>query len=304
MVGDRSGATYARPVRVLMLANRRSGTGGAARLAGRLADALRNAGHRVEVSDPAEADLNGSAEVVVAVGGDGTIHHALPGLVDRQLPVFHAPGGNENLFARQFGMGRSPEALVRALERPRLLRADVGLVGRRPFAIMVSVGPDAGVIHRLHEGRSRATGHAMYLGPTLRECLRPHLPRLRILVDGRELVGPTRGFVVVANCRRYALGLDPARRADMTDGLLDVVFFPASSTAGALVWLARCVAGDPARWGAPGAAAAEIRIEALDRAPWQVDGEAGGWIEPGGVLTLGVSPGALSVVQTGGSNRP
>ncbi|QKK09344.1 MAG: hypothetical protein HND58_15050 [Planctomycetota bacterium] len=54
---------------------------------------------------------------MVAVGGDGTVYHALPQLLRSKTPVYHAPAGNENLFAREFGMTANPATLLGALKR-------------------------------------------------------------------------------------------------------------------------------------------------------------------------------------------
>lgn len=297
--------SYALAMRVLVLANRKSGTGKAAAIAGRIASGLGRAGHRVEFIQSGSSAPGGAvpsrafdtADAVVAVGGDGTIHYALPDLLASGTPVYHAPGGNENLFSREFGMTGEPGDVLRALERGRETRIDTGTVNTTPFALMVSIGPDAGVIHRLHAKRSRASGHAMYLKPILAECREPSLPELTIVVDKKTLVNNQRGFVMVANCRRYALGLDPARSSDMQDGLLDVVFFPANSVVNALIWVARCKISDPADWSAAAVArGADIVVASRTPAPWQVDGEAGGVLKPSSPLRIGVLPRALRVL--------
>ena len=299
-------------MQVLVLANSRSGKGKSAAIAERLTAALTDAGHHPVRFQPAPAPPGpiqtdprfADADAVVAVGGDGTVYHALPQRLRSQTPVYHAPGGNENLFAREFGMTADPANLLRALNRGPSAPLDVGTVTTHdstlPFAIMLSIGPDASVIHRLHAHRTRASGHAMYLAPTLAECRDPHLPVLTIRVDGQPVVTGQRGFAIVANCRRYALGLDPARNADVRDGRLDLVFFPAASIAGALLWMARCMLGDPLDWrGVTVARGTSFEIDTDAPAPWQVDGEAGGWTEPGEPLCLGVRPGALHVLSAG-----
>jgi diacylglycerol kinase family enzyme len=54
--------------------------------------------------------------------------------------------------------------------------------------------------------------------------------RTAVIVENRP------GFAVVANSRQYAMRLDPARRADMNDGLLDVVFVPFRSRVRLAAW--------------------------------------------------------------------
>lgn len=300
-------------MQVLVLANSRSGKGKSAAIADRLTAALTEAGHHPQRLQPEPAPPGpirtdprfAEADAVVAVGGDGTVYHALPQLVRTQTPIYHAPGGNENLFAREFGTTANPTDLLCALKRGPAAPVDLGSVNAhdaaRPFAIMLSIGPDASVIHRLHANRSRASGHAMYIAPTLAECSDPTLPALSIRVDGRQVVTGERGFAIVANCRRYALGLDPARTADMRDGRLDLVFFPAASIAHCLLWMARCAIGDPRDWrGAVVARGAEVSVATDSPVPWQVDGEAGGVLAPANELSLRVLPGALRVLSPRG----
>jgi diacylglycerol kinase family enzyme len=82
------------------------------------------------------------------------------------------------------------------------------------------------------------------------------------------------------------------------DGKLDVVFFPARSLAHALLWTTRCMVDDPrAMPGVVVAQGADITVESETPAPWQADGEAGGWLSPGERLRLGVKPGALHVLS-------
>ncbi|VAX41394.1 hypothetical protein MNBD_PLANCTO03-564 [hydrothermal vent metagenome] len=327
-------------MRVLFVVNRASGTGRAERLAGEFVSACEGVGVVAAVCDARDERPEGMErkkflqkhDCVAVVGGDGSLHHLLEavrgagsgtgvenaGDVEGMgVPVYHIPAGTENLFAREFGMTREPEVFVRALERGRLRTIDLGRLGgnerekerrnaerkrgERDFALMVSFGPDAGVIHRLDKVRSRAVGHVAYLRPVLEEVLKPRVAHVRVRVDGQEVVGGTcgeRGMLVVANSRQYARRLDPARKADMTDRLLDVVFLPGQTTAKMVCWAARCAMGEhleneEAVW----VRGREIEVVACGQTPWQCDGEAGGWLEEGEGMKIRVEPGAVRVLE-------
>lgn len=270
---------------------------------------------------------DGAAAVVV--GGDGTMH-SLAGLLARTgTPVYHVPTGTENLFARQFGMRAASAAVVCALRTGRTTMVDIaecapippdavapsdplagappptaderppGAAAPRPFLIVGSVGFDAGVIHRLAAARRGAISRASYLGPIASELFTHRAPALSITVDGRQLVREARGLALVANSRQYALRLDPAHRADMHDGLLDVVFFPARRLAALTGWavLAR-LRLHHGRAGFVAARGRDVRINAADgRAVLQLDGEAVGDRESTqGAWRFDVRPGALRVL--------
>lgn len=328
--------------------------------------ALRGAGHEVEALTIRQreefADSADDMDLVVIVGGDGTVHHSLeilqreraretgvapgapraPGAPTAAVAgrvaepgggpaIYHVPTGTENLFAREFGMRRDPASLLRAIERWDVRAIDLGLVRGWPFAIMVSVGPDASVIHRVNAGRDGAITHMSYVGPVIAEALRPSLPRLTIDAEREgktvRLAEEERGWLVVANMRQYACRIDPCAAAKPDDGLLDVAFFPASISPRLLRWVvrSRLRLNDTALARAAGARferAQRIAVTSRDPAPVQIDGEVGGSIAPthgsssapapvpgrtpgdatGATLSLGVLPGALRALV--GGDRP
>lgn len=287
-------------MRVLILANSRSGRGRSSLLLSRFIGALDHEGIETDVlptdaCGPGVLERRlGGCDALVAIGGDGTVHHSLGALRATGVPFYHVPAGNENLLARELGSTCEPAALVAAVRGGRVRRLDLGEAGGRAFAIMLSVGPDAGVIHRLAASRGSAIGHAMYLSPISAEVRRPHVAHLTVTVDGERVVDGVAGQLVVANCRQYATRLNPALRACMDDGRLDVVFLPGRGIAGLLLWGVRCAMG--AHELVPGcvtAAGCEIRIESDRPVPWQIDGEEGAWIGPGEPLDVTVRAGAV-----------
>ncbi len=194
-------------------------------------------------------ELRGAKALIVA-GGDGTIHHALEHAVEADVPIYHLPSGNENLFAREFGMDATWDRLRRSLNARNVVESDLGACNGKLFALMVSVGFDASVVERValaRTGGGRGRGargrggvtHADYALQAWKELWTAKFIPLRVEVDGRVLVDGERGLLVVANSRQYGGGLDPARDARIDDGLLNVVFLPASSRLALLRWAAR-----------------------------------------------------------------
>jgi diacylglycerol kinase (ATP) len=263
-------------------------------VAAQILDALASAGHeaqRLDIDRAASSQFVAtlhaaatSADVVVIAGGDGTVHHALPALVDASAAVYHYPMGTENLFAREFAMRASVERLRSAIDVFNVQPLDVGIVSfrgaARPFAIMCSIGPDAGVVDRISAMRQGSISHLSYTMPIVRELASPRIARMSIEVDGVQLVRDRMGMLVVANARQYALRMDPAHRAVTHDGLLDVTFLPATSGMGAALWLARSRLRE--RHDLDGSTYAQgsmIRVSTSDpRAVMQIDGEAAGAI--------------------------
>lgn len=309
---------------VAILYNPIAGRGKAAAAAATLAVGLARDAHGVELLDTGPAALKRShdaalaaADAMIVVGGDGSVHAAADLARRSGAPVYQFPMGTENLFAREFGMTRRYATLARALERRRILPIDMGDCNGRSFLLMCSVGLDANVVHRLARVRTGAITRLSYARHLLHEALRPDIPRLTITVDGRTLVNGCDGLVVVANSRQYACRLDPARHADMTDGLLDGIFLPCRHPLAITAWATRLRLQDVSRARdvvyfrgthvrieteprpTPRAGAARLS----DAAVYQLDGEAPGisYDRQNGPATtpleITVRPGAMRVLS-------
>jgi diacylglycerol kinase (ATP) len=187
------------------------------------------------------------ADGLIIIGGDGTVHSCAMAAARTGTPLYHFPTGTENLFAREFGMDRRIETVRAAIENLKhhelsglpMPRIDLAKCNGRSFLLMASVGIDANIVHRLCRRRTGRISHMSYAPHILAELVRPYSRPLSITVDGVKLVERRRGMVVVANCRQYAMRMDPAGRADMSDGKLDVVFFPAMHWSLLALWLLR-----------------------------------------------------------------
>jgi len=187
------------------------------------------------------------ADGLIVIGGDGTVHSCAKPAAVTSTPLYHFPTGTENLFAREFGMDRDLRTVRAAIDnlmqhelagRP-MPRIDLAECNGRSFLLMASVGVDANIVNRLCRKRTGRISHFSYAPHILAELIRPWSRPMTITVDGQTVVERRKGMAVVANSRQYAMRVDPARNADMTDGLLDVVFFPANSWVGVGLWMAR-----------------------------------------------------------------
>lgn len=104
-------------------------------------------------------------DVVVTLGGDGTVNEAVNGIMsaDRepsQRPALAVvPGGSTNVFARALGLPKDwPEAtgmILEALRTGRRRSIGLGLADDRYFAFCAGLGLDAAVTRRVEQARRR-----------------------------------------------------------------------------------------------------------------------------------------------------
>jgi len=291
---------------ILILFNPISGGGRAERAAVDLATSLRAAGHTADLAatrrEPAGdwlAQRLGEVSLLVVVGGDGTVRAAAGAAIRTRTPLYHVPFGTANLFAREFGMDRHARTLHRAIDRFNVRWVDTAEADGEGFVLMASVGYDAEVVHDLAAHRGRSISYLSYAGPLLRQLRRWQPATMSLAVDDRPLGRtPTPGTVVVANARRYAFGLNPARTADMADGLLDVVYFPTASRRQLLTWIVKLRLGwrldDPAMVVGRGAT---VQIECDRPQRLQLDGDAPNDRTARTRFSLSVRPAVLPVLE-------
>jgi diacylglycerol kinase family enzyme len=245
-------------------------------------------GHAVELGRRARAE---GLELVLALGGDGTVNELVNGLLgdDPGVPgeapaVAVLPGGSTNVFARALGVPREPveatSALLGALRTGHRRRVGLGRADGRWFTFAAGVGLDAEVVRRVEELRAHgATSRpSLYVRTTTRTIARRHpVPDVTVDVSGGE---PVRGrLAVFGNTSPWtylgARPLDPFPGASF-DRDLELFALPRIGLVAVGTTMARLLAGRP-----PGARTA-VRAHDVVKAvvtgdepfPVEVDGEA------------------------------
>jgi diacylglycerol kinase family enzyme len=123
-------------------------------------------GHATRLAQGAAAN---GIEVVVVLGGDGTLNEAANGLARTACALAPLPGGSTNVFARTIGLPNDPiEAtgvLLDALARRSIRRVGLGSVNGRYFLFHTGVGFDAAVVEQVErrEGLKRYAGHPLFV---------------------------------------------------------------------------------------------------------------------------------------------
>ncbi|MEU6075531.1 diacylglycerol kinase family protein [Micromonospora sp. NPDC047074] len=143
----------------------------------------RRRGHATALAREAAEE---GVDVVVTLGGDGTVNEVVNGLMTAQPPTMPTgdtpaerlpalatvPGGSTNVFARALGLPRDwPDGASMILEGLRLGRHRTIGLGRaddRYFTFCAGFGIDAAVIHRVEQARrkGRVSTPALYFRST------------------------------------------------------------------------------------------------------------------------------------------
>ncbi len=191
-----------------------------------------------------EAVTNRGIRFVVAVGGDGTVHEVVNGLVDAETGEPYAPGvvfsavagGSGCDFIRTFGLDRDPEKAVAHFEGETVFPIDLGrmtLLGRdgvertRLFANIAEAGY-GGLVTDKANRMPKVMGKSRYLFAVLSAVRSFELVRARVTIDHTTVDEPMSN-VIVANCQFFGGGMMVAPRALPDDGTFNVQIWRGSA---------------------------------------------------------------------------
>lgn len=176
-------------------------------------------------------------DMVVAVGGDGTIGEVATGLVGTPVVMGVLPVGTGNLWARMLGLPVwSPVYRSALLDASQILvegdqrSIDVGKSGDHYFILWCGVGFDAKVAEDVepHRDARRSLGNVTYVVMALAEAFFMRGTRATVVVDGRAMRYRV-VMVVIANAQLYGASFKLAPEAKLDDGLLDITVFRGSN---------------------------------------------------------------------------
>ena len=267
-----------------------------------------SADHRLEVAATtrrghatrlAQSAANDGIDVVVVLGGDGTLNEAANGLVGTQTALAALPGGSTNVFARTLGLPDDPVeatgALMDAIEAASIRRVGLGSVNDRHFLFHAGIGFDAAVVEQVERRGGllkRFAGHPLYIAAAIDTWIRHYDHRRPAFTvtfpNGEEPETGLPGvFAACLNTDPYTYlgtrGLSLAPAATL-ESPLSVATFRNLSASTLATTLASAVglrsASRPQPASRTGRAGLQVRddvelaeIVASRPVPWQVDGD-------------------------------
>ncbi|QHC67567.1 diacylglycerol kinase [Rathayibacter sp. VKM Ac-2759] len=180
----------------------------------------------------ARAASASGVDVVLAVGGDGTVRAVAEGLRGSETALAVVPFGTGNLLVRNLGLPLGFEEAVRVAFGGHARRIDTGLVEiERPdgarqehaFVVMAGLGIDAKMIAKTSTTLKKAVGWLAYVDGGVRALAELGPVKLRYSLDGSPSRSVSVHSVMIGNCGVLPGGILLIPDAEPDDGVLDIV---------------------------------------------------------------------------------
>ncbi len=250
----------------------------------------------------------GGAELVLGLGGDGTINEIVNGTLGSDCAIAPLPGGSTNVFARSLGYpNEAVEAtavMLDALNEKSIKPASVGIANGRAFLFHVGAGFDAAVVENVEKKGplKRYLGHPLFVASTITTWLRKvdrSNPWFSIETDSNDVIeGAQLG--VALNCNPYTylgrrpIDLAPEATLETDLSLIALTKVSATKLGPALFTALRSDQGIPN-------SKATVHLQGIKKAtfigykpfPYQLDGE---FLDPVAELELESRRDAIRVV--------
>ena len=164
--------------------------------------------------------VENKTDLVVAVGGDGTINEVASALIDTETILGIIPTGSGNGLARHLGIHRNFRRAIQLINDLHFKRIDTALINDRPFISIAGVGFDALVAKHFAENNKR--GFLSYFEIITKKFLDYKPNRYTIQFSDRTVLKTRALFIAFSNSNQFGYNTTIAPNAKLNDGLLDV----------------------------------------------------------------------------------
>lgn len=162
----------------------------------------------------------GEYDVVVAIGGDGTVNEVASGIADTDTILGIIPYGSGNGLSRFLNIPMDAVDAFKTLNMARAITIDAGKMNGQWFFNMAGMGFDAHISHVFANG-SEKRGFVSYFKSSVREISSYQSKKYHIEIDG--VVYDREAFMLsMANSSQYGNNAHVSPTASVQDGLLDV----------------------------------------------------------------------------------
>ena len=175
------------------------------------------AGHAAEIARQRAAD---KTDIVVAVGGDGTVNEVARSLVHTETALGIIPCGSGNGLARHLCLPIDTRKDLQLINECHIEAFDYGVINGLPFFCTCGMGFDAFISLKFAEAGKR--GPITYIENVLKEGLK-YKPEQYEIIDENGSARYKAFLIACANASQYGNNAYIAPGATMKDGLMDVI---------------------------------------------------------------------------------
>ena len=157
--------------------------------------------------------------IVVAVGGDGSINDCVRGLIGTETKLGIIPAGSGNGLARCLHIPLNVDKALEVINSCKHINMDTVNLNNIPYASIAGIGFDALIAKKFMGNKARAFQTYMKLVLNDYANYKPH--HYKLLIDDKE-VETDALFISFSNSNQFGYNAVVAPQASVNDGLMDI----------------------------------------------------------------------------------
>ncbi len=178
-------------------------------------------GHAAEMTKKAIED---QYDIIVAVGGDGTINEVATNMLGARQTFAIVPYGSGNGLSRHLHLPLKPDKVItEVINKGVKSKIDTAAMNGVPYISIAGVGFDAIIADVFAKDPKR--GIKTYVKLVTKEYLHFQPKRYHLILDEKEEIDCEPLFISFANSNQFGSNAVVSPSASLNDGLLDVCIF-------------------------------------------------------------------------------
>lgn len=175
--------------------------------------------HKEHGRELATKFANAGFDIVVAVGGDGTVNEIARGLINTNAALGIIPAGSGNGLARHLSIPMNTRQAIQQLNHSEAVKMDYGVVNGQPFFCTCGTGFDAYVSTEFAKSKNR--GVMTYIEKMITGYFNYKSQNYHLVGEGIDL--KDKAFVITfANASQWGNNAYIAPQASVQDGMMDI----------------------------------------------------------------------------------
>jgi len=221
--------------------------------------------------------LDDTFKYVLIAGGDGTVDTVVNYMKqhDINLPIAVIPVGTANDFAKFIGMPEDVEAVCEQVLNSKVQKLDIGKINDKYFINVASTGLFTDVSQKTDINLKNTIGKLAYYVKGLEQL--PNFRKLKIKVTSEKTVFDGDMYLMLIFNGQTAGNLKFAYKAEVDDGLLDVIIIKAGMIKDMIALFINMLKGEHLEDenSIVYFKANKIKVECLENIVTDIDGERG-----------------------------
>lgn len=175
----------------------------------------------INIDELETADLS-SFDVIIAVGGDGTVNKIVPYIIKTDKTLAIIPSGTANLLAAKLGISENVEKAVSVIKNEKIKKIDALKVNDKFCVLRLGFGYDSDIICKTPQSLKNKFGYFAYFIAGILFALRLKKKNYTITING-EVKNISATCIILANAgNMYRNIVSVSNNCKLDDGLFDV----------------------------------------------------------------------------------